>query len=169
MKPLIPMLSVLPERKMLTITSVGDPNLVMEKNMKALYGTAYGTKMKVYKPKGLVMSLGKLTAHWPDAHLKPKAQWTGIWGVEVPEFVTASDLLQKDPQLPVKLEVWEGGDFAEILHLGPYSEEGPSVQKLHDYIAETGHAIAGPHEEEYLTSPDAKLMKTIIRYKIKKK
>lgn len=154
--------------KVLTITSVGDPNH-SEKYLTALFGTAYTTKFKVYKPKGIAMPLGKLIGRWPDAHLKPKDQWTGIWGLPVPDFVTQKDLIQKDPDLPVSVEVWEYGDVAHILHKGPYTEEGPTITMLHEFIKDNGYEIDGPsHEEVYLTSPDAKDKKTIVRYKIKK-
>lgn len=137
--------------------------------MKALYGAVYFAKMKVYKPKSIKMEFGKLTAMWPDAHFKPKDQWKGIWGVPVPEYVTNKDLAQKDPEIPVKVVVWKGGEYAEVLHLGRYTEEGPTVEKLHEFIDKSGYRIMGLHEEEYLTKPDAKNMKTIIRYLVKRK
>lgn len=152
----------------LTVTSVGDPNH-SEKYLTALFGTAYGTKFKVYKPAGKEMKMGKLIGRWPDAHLKPKDQWTGIWGLPVPDFVKESELIQKDPELPIKVEVWTYGDVAQILHKGPYTEEGPTISQLHEFIKENGYEIDGnSHEEVYLTSPDAKDQKTVIRYKVKK-
>jgi len=168
MKAFTPQITKLGKRKVLTVTTIGDPNKVSEPFMRALYGAAYYAKMKVYKPKGIKMELGKLAAHWPDAHLKPKDQWTGIWGVPVPDYVKEGDIIQKDPNIPVKIDTWPGGEYAEILHLGPYSEEGPTVQKLHQFIEDSGYKLVGPHEEEYLTMPGVKNQKTIIRYLIKK-
>lgn len=169
MKAFVPVLSKIANRKVITVTSVGDPNKVMEPFMKALYGAAYHAKMKVYKPKGVKMELGKLAARWPDAHLKPKNEWTGVWGVTVPDYVTEKDIIQKDPKIKVSIDVWKGGECAEILHLGAYTEEAPTIQKLHDFVENSGYKLAGDHEEEYLTSPKAKNMKTIIRYLISKK
>lgn len=135
--------------------------------MKALYGTAYGAKMKVFKPKGVKMEVGPLIGRWPDAHLVPKNSWTGIWGLVVSDFVTTKDLLQKNPELPVKLEVWRYKKVAQILYIGTYAEEGPTIIQLHNFIKEQGYVIDGtPHEEVYLTRPDAKKPKTIIRYKV---
>lgn len=151
----------------LTITSVGDPNY-SEPYFNALYGTAYTTKFKVYKPRDMQMKLGTLMARWPDAHLKSKDQWTGIWGLPVPDFVKQSDLIQKDPSLPIKVETWTYGKVAQILHKGPYSEEGPTITMLHDFIKANGYKIDSDHEEVYLTSPKAKDQKTLIRYKVKK-
>lgn len=169
MKAFTPQITIREPRKVVSVTSIGDPSNVMEPFMKALYGAAYNAKMKIYKPQGIKMELGKLTAHWPDAHLKPKDEWTGIWGVQVPDYVEKSDLIQKDPDIPVVLDIWPGGEYAEILHLGTYAEEGPTVEKLHKFIEESCYQIIGPHEEEYLTMRGVKNQKTIIRYLVKKK
>lgn len=170
MKAFVPETAILPDRKVLTITSIGDPNVAGEEVFSALYGTAYGTKFKTFKPKGIKMELGKLTALWPDAHLKPKNQWTGIWAVPVPDYVQESDLIQKDPARPVSLEIWKGGKYAQILHLGKYTEEEPTIKQLHEYIENVEGipmaSVPGIHEEEYLTKPDSKVVKTIIRYRL---
>lgn len=168
MKAFVPQISKIEDRKVVTVTSVGDPNKVMEPYMKALYGAVYWAKMKVYKPKGIKMELGKLAAFWPDAHLKPKNEWTGIWGVRVPDYITKKDIVQKNPNIPVKIETWKGGECAEVLFVGVYAEEGPTIQKLHDFVKESGYEIVGPHEEEYLTKPGPKA-KTIIRYLVRRK
>ncbi len=171
MKAFIPESVVLPDRKVLTVTTVGDPGNPDEALFGALYGTAYGTKFKKFKPRGIKLELGKLCALWPDAHLKPKNEWTGIWGIPVPDFVVETDLVQKDPNHPVGLEIWPGGTYAQVLHKGTYAEEGPTVAALHKYIeSEFGLKLAdvpGAHEEEYLTKPDVKDQKTIIRYRVK--
>lgn len=168
MRALKPEFTTVEPVTVLTLTSVGDPNK-SEKYFNALYGTAYTTKFKVYKPQGKEMKLGKLMARWPDAHLKPKDEWTGVWGLPVPSFVKQEDLLQKDPNIKVSVELWKYDKVAQILHKGPYSEEGPTVSMLHDYIKQNGYKIDGDsHEEVYLTSPDAKDQKTIIRYKVVK-
>jgi hypothetical protein len=168
MKPFVPQISSLKDRKMISVTSNGDPNFVMEPYMKALYGAAYWAKMKVYKPKGIKMELGKLAAIWPDAHLKPKNQWTGIWGVAVPDYVSEKDIVQKDPNIKVSVDIWPGGEYAEILHMGAYSEKGPTIEQLHKFVAESGYKLVGSHEEEYLTKPGVKNQKTIIRYLVRK-
>lgn len=161
----MPELTTVSPITVLTLTSVGDPNK-SEKYFNALYGTAYATKFKVYKPQNKAMKLGKLMARWPDAHLKPKDEWTGVWGIPVPDFVKQDDLIQKDPALKVSVELWTYGDVAQILHKGPYADEGPTVNMLHVFIKKSGYKINGDHEEVYLTSPDAKDQKTLIRYKV---
>lgn len=153
---------------MVSVTSFGDPNKMMEPYMKALYSAVYWAKMAVYKPKGVKMELGKLTARWPDAHLKPKSEWTGIWGVPVPDYVTNKDLKQKDPNIKVSVDVWPGGEYAEVLYIGTYADEGPTIKDLHKFAEDSGYKLVGPHEEEYLTKPGPKA-KTIIRTLVEKK
>lgn len=170
MKAFVPELITIPDRKVITITSIGDPNLLGDTIFKPLYGTAYTTKFKTFKPRGIKMEIGKLAALWPDAHLKPKDKWTGIWALSLPDYVKPSDIIQKDVSSPVKLDKWPGGTFAQILHIGKYTEEAPTIEKLHEFISSNGYDLAkipGTHEEEYLTSPDAKVQKTIIRYRVK--
>lgn len=167
MKAFEPRITKINDRKVISVTFVGDPNIVMEPYVKALYGAAYYAKMKAYKPQGIKMELGKLTAFWPDAHLKKKNDWTGIWGVPVPDYVSEKDIIEKEPNIPVKIDIWKGGDCAEVLYVGTYANEGPTIQQLHDFIKESGFTIDGDHEEEYLSKPGPKA-KTIIRYLVKK-
>lgn len=42
---------------------------------------------------------------------------------------------------------------AELLHRGPYADEGPSLDALHAFVAARGLRPAGPHTEVYLTDP----------------
>ena len=167
MKPLKPEIIEMPPLKMATITSKGDPNTSAQDQMKALYGTVYTLKFDL-KKRGLeTFKVEGLRARWPDAHLVPKDQWTAYWALPVPE---ETDVLpQKFPDHPVGVETWEYGTVAQVLHLGPYSEEGPTIELLHAFIEESGYDKAGPHEEEYLTMPTAKVPKTIIRYQVRKK
>jgi hypothetical protein len=161
-----PQIVEMPSQKMAVVYSKGDPNEVGPQVAPALYGSVYKLKFDL-KKKGIDFKVGVLRARWPDAHIVPKDQWTGIWGLPVPNDVTL--LPQKVSGIDVKIEVWQYGTVAQILHLGPFSTEMPAVQRLHDFIAENGYEIAGAHEEEYLTTPKAKVQQTLIRYPIRKK
>jgi len=161
-----PQILEMPSQKIAVVYMKGDPNKVMPQFMPALYGSVYKLKFEL-KKKGIEFKVDKLRARWPNAHLVPKDEWIGICGLPIPED-TAS-VPQKVPDIVVKIEQWDYGTVAQILHIGPYSEEGATVERLHKFIADSGYEIAGVHEEEYLTSPDAKVQKTIIRYPIKKK
>jgi len=162
-----PVILEMPAQQMAVVTSTGDPNVVAAEAMPALYGAVYTLKF-ARKKHGLgEFKVGALRARWPNAHLVPKEQWLGIWALPIPEDVT--ELPQKVAGIEVKIETWAYGTVAQILHLGPFVEEGPTVTRLHAFIAESGYEIAGAHEEEYLTRPDAKNQKTIIRNAVRKR
>ncbi len=162
-----PQILEMPAQKMAVVTGKGTPEKVFTQLMPALYGSAYTLKFDL-KKKGLpTFKVSGLRARYPDAHLVPQEEWTHIIGLPVPEDTTS--LPQKVADIEVKLETWDYGTVAQILHLGTYSEEQPNIERLHKFIEESGYEIAGHHEEEYLTRPDAKVTKTIIRYPVKKK
>ena len=162
-----PQILEIPSQKMAVVCGKGTPDKVFPELMPALYGSVYTLKFDL-KKKGLpTFKVSGLCARYPDAHLVPMEEWTHMIGLPVPEDATS--LPQKVPGTEVKLETWEYGTVAQILHLGPYDQEGPTVERLHKFIEENGYEIAGVHEEEYLTTPDAKAIKTIIRYPVRKK
>jgi len=157
-----------PKQKMAVILAHGDPNVALPKVLPALYGSVYTLKFDLKKAGKETFKVGALFGRWSDWTDKPKEQWTGVVGLPVPP--NTRKLPQKDPNLEVKLDTWDyGGTVAEILHIGPYSEERPTVQRLQEFVEASGYEIAGVHEEEYLTSPQAKVQKTIIRYPVKKR
>ncbi|WPJ96901.1 GyrI-like domain-containing protein [Coraliomargarita algicola] len=58
------------------------------------------------------------------------------------------------------------GLVAQTLHIGPFDEEGPTVERLHQFIADSGHTLRGKHHEIYLSDirrAAPKNWKTIIR------
>jgi hypothetical protein len=159
-------LEMLPQ-KMAVVYGKGTPDNVFPELMPALYGSVYTLKFDL-KKKGLpTFKVSGLRARYPDAHLVPIDEWTHIIGLPIPENTTS--LPQKVAGTEVKIETWEYGTIAQILHLGAYDEEGPTIERLQQFIEDSGYEIAGAHEEEYLTSPDAKVVKTIIRYPVRKK
>ena len=162
-----PQILEMPPQKMAVVYGKGTPDKVFAELMPALYGSVYTLKFDL-KKKGLpTFKVSGLRARYPDAHLLPVEQWTHIIGLPIPEETTS--LPQKVPGVEVKLETWQYGTVAQILHLGSYDQEQPTIERLHKFIEENGYEIAGAHEEEYLTTPDAKVPKTIIRYVVKKK
>jgi hypothetical protein len=108
-------------------------------------------------------------ARWLSPLETPKSGWSGLYALPLPDQVT---------NLPpgsegAKIDIWQYGEVAEILHVGGYSEEVPTVEKLMKFIKDKGYEVAGPHEEEYLKGPESgpntSEYQTIIRYQVKKK
>ncbi|MAT38911.1 MAG: hypothetical protein CL946_04835 [Ectothiorhodospiraceae bacterium] len=72
------------------------------------------------------------------------------------------DLLLDD----MRFESFKEGKSAQIMHIGPFSEEGPTIEKLHAFIEEQGLSRRGKHHEIYLSdtrraAPEK--WKTVIR------
>ena len=165
LKPFTPVITEMPAQTMAVVVTKGDPNVVGAQVFPALYGAVFTLKFQLKKSGQGDFKVSGLRARWPDLHILPKDQWTAYWGLPIPDGTT--EIPAKVPEPEVKIEVWEYGTVVEILHLGSYSEEGPTVEKLHAFIAESGDEIAGVHEEEYLTRPTAKVVKTVIRYPVR--
>jgi len=155
-----PRLATKARQKMIVVEAKGDPNLVGKDAFGLLYKTFFSLK-------GVRMAAPR--ARWLNMATDPKDQWVGLYGLPIPDSIT---------QLPegiqtVRIEDWEYGEVAEILHVGPYAEEAPTIAKLHEFIRESGYEIAGPHEEEYLKGPGMAASPsdywTIIRYSVKKR
>ncbi len=153
-------------QKMAVVYAKGAPDKAFPQVMPALYGSVYTLKFDL-KKRGLpTFKVSGLRARYPDAQLVPKEEWTMILGLPIPE--DTATLPQKEGAV-VNIETWEYGEVAQVLYLGPYDQEEPTITSLHRFIEDNGYQIAGAHEEEYLTRPNVKVPKTIIRYSIKKK
>jgi len=88
-----------------------------------------------------------------------------------PEMVataTAEVRKKKNPAAlnKVRFEEFAEGVSAQILHIGPFAEEGPTIERIHRFIADSGHQLIGKHHEIYLSDirkADPKKWKTVIR------
>ena len=163
-----PVILGMPSQKMAVVNGKGAPDKVFPELMPALYGSVYTLKFDL-KKKGLeTFKVSGLRARYPDVHLVTKKdEWTNIIGLPVPE--DTDSLPQKVAGIEVRLETWGYGTVAQILHLGAYNQEEATVKRLHEFVAASDYEVTGAHEEEYITRPDAKVVKTIIRYPVKKK
>jgi hypothetical protein len=172
-----------PTLNYLMVDGVGDPNTAPEyaQAVEALFSVSYTAKFMVKKgPLALdyaVMPLEGLW--WADdlsafaANDREKWQWTMM--IMQPSFVTADIIaaaiadVRRKKHLPgvdrLRLEQFAEGLCAQILHVGPFSEEGPTIERVHAFIdARSGRR--GKHHEIYLSDirrADPQKWKTIIR------
>jgi hypothetical protein len=162
-----PVILEMPSQTMAVVQGKGSPDKVFARIFPALFGSVYTLKFSL-KKKGLEsFKVSCPRARFPDAHLYSKGEWLITAGIPIPD--NTKSLPQKEPGTEVKIETWEYGTVAQILHLGPYDQETETIERLHQFIKANGYEIAGPHEEEYQSKPDAKVIKTLIRYPVKKK
>jgi hypothetical protein len=161
-----PQISEKAPEKMLVYEAAGNPNETVGEAFGALISTFFKLK-KAHK-----MDMAAPRARWPRSPDTPMDEWVGIYAIPVAESVTQipAKALSEHPAL--KLETWEYGLVAEILHKGSYASEGPTVERLHQFITKSGYKISGLHEEEYLKGPgmfgpgNPDKYYTIIRYPV---
>ncbi|MZP30664.1 hypothetical protein GTO91_13175 [Heliobacterium undosum] len=180
-------LVTVPPMHYLMIDGVGDPNTSadFQAAVEALFSVSYTLKFLIKKgPEGIDYGVLPLEGLWWcddmacfDIDDKTKWQWTVM--IMQPEIVTeahvrvAVEKVKKEKGLPtldrMRFERYVEGLVAQILHIGPFSEEGPTVEKLHRFIAEKGCQFTGKHHEIYLSDTrraDPAKWKTIIRQPI---
>ena len=182
-----PVIIEVPEMQFLMIDGMGSPGDSQEYQdaLSVLYPVSFRTKF-LSKAKGKDYVVPPLEGLWWADNLndfkegnRDKWKWTMM--IRQPDWIT-QDLIneaiaitkEKKPELlkllpKLRLEKYKEGKAAQIMHIGPYSEEGPTVQKFHDYIQKEGGKFDGlqdKHHEIYLSDPrraNPKTMKTIIR------
>lgn len=177
-----------PGMQFLMVDGTGNPNTATAYTdaIQALYTVSYTLKFKVKKEMGLDYGVMALEGLWWAADmdaftLGKKDDWLWTMMIFQPDFITP-DLFnaaimeashKKDLQsLPnLRLETYSEGLSVQLLHLGPYADEGPNIQRLHDFIHASGYERCGRHHEIYLSDPrrgDPAKVKTIIRQPVKK-
>jgi hypothetical protein len=181
-----------PSRRYLMIDGMGDPNTAAaaKKAIETLFPLAYAIKFKIKKEIFTDYSVMPLEGLWwaddmEDFTAGHKDLWRWTYMICQPEIVTQDIFRQvlseivKKKQLTaiskVRFEILEEGYCAQILHLGPFSEEGKTISMLHNFIKENGFEFDGlinKHHEIYLsdyrkTSPEK--LKTILRQPVLKK
>ena len=173
-----------PELPYLIIYGEGDPNQAEEykQAIEALYSVAYTLKFMVKKgPLALDYGVMPLEGQWWVHDMSTfsadhKDQWKWAMMILQPEFITtemvemAISAAGKKKELPAldKLHLGFIGDglAAQTLYIGPYAEEGPTIQALHRFIFDQGGQLHGRHREIYLGDPRRtapEKLRTIIR------
>jgi hypothetical protein len=176
-----------PPGNFLTIVGRGEPGgEAYAAALQALYGLSYTLKFRC-KAEGrdfTVMALEGLW-WWDDLGVfnlegaPPRQEWNWKSMIRQPNFVTQEMVDEVRPEVKEKrgptvddvvLETFHEGLSAQIIHMGPYSEEGPTIRRLHEFIQDKGYEMRGQHHEIYLSDPrrtKPERIKTIIRQPIK--
>jgi len=71
----------------------------------------------------------------------------------------------------LRLEAYDEGLSVQIMHIGPYEAEAPTIAHMHAFIDSNGYQPAGKHHEIYLGDPRKvapEKLKTVLRQPIRK-
>jgi len=177
-----------PPMQFLMIDGKGDPNTSQpfQEAMQALYGMSYTLKFASKKELGIDYTVMALEGLWwadnmEEFSLEDKGAWH--WTVMMlqpdhitPEFVEAAraELARKKdvPALPrLRFETFHEGLSVQIMYFGPYSDEGPTIARMHAFIQENGYTFNGKHHEIYLGDPRTaapEKLRTVLRQPVRR-
>ena len=157
-----------PALRFLMIDGEGDPSnsASYTEAVEALFSVSYTAKFAVKRGATAVdyavMPLEGLW--WADDFSAfvtgDRSQWKWTMMIMQPEFATYDVLAEATQQVRTKkklpavdrlrLETFTEGLCAQTLHIGPFTEEGPTIQRLHEFI-ESSSNLRGKHHEFYLS------------------
>jgi hypothetical protein len=179
-----------PEMQFLMVDGHGDPNVAPEYQdaVEALYAVAYKIKFASKKQLGQDYVVPPLEGLWWAEDMdvfstaRDKSQWDWTMMIMTPGWITPeifADVIEqvrvgKNPTAleKVRLESYHEGLSVQILHVGSYDDEGPTLMKLHnEFIPENGYVEDGKHHEIYLNDPRRvapEKLKTVLRQPIRK-
>ena len=179
---------VVPPTTYLAIDGHGDPNTADEyaAGVAALYASAYTIKFGYRARTGDDFVVMPLEGLWfsddPSAFVeRRKAEWSWTMMIALPDAVAADDIAvglegaaAKKPDLPIDAvaarEIDEGRSL-QIMHIGSYDDEGPTLARLHDEVMPgAGLTWNGPHHEIYLGDPRRtapERLRTILRQPVR--
>lgn len=177
-----------PDMAFLMIDGLGDPNTAQEYRdaLNALYNVSYSLKFLIKKELSIDYPVMALEGLWWTNNMlefsmgnKDIWQWTSM--IMQPVCVTAELVtrvceelkLKKDlPALSkLRFEHFQEGLSAQVMHIGSYAAEKPTIEKLHTYINEHGYEFNGKHHEIYLGDPRRaapEKLKTVLRQPVKR-
>ena len=170
-----------PEMSFLVVDGEGEPSTPPEQDgsfqqaLQALYALSYGLRFGL-KAEGIEFTVAPLEALWwtddgpgvvPTSSTVSRTwHWRAlIWQPDLatPELVERFRIeaerkaaAKKEPRpglARVRLERWREGPSAQVLHIGPYDAEEPTIARLHEAIGARGLRLRGRHHEIYLGDP----------------
>lgn len=176
-----------PEMRFLMIDGEGDPNTseVFKDAVEALFALSYALKFAVKKGEGVDYGVMPLEGLWQtdgrqgsfEELQEDKDAWKWTLMMMQPEWVDgklyerALASVERKKNLPglhrIRLKAFGEGRAAQVMHVGPFSEEGPTIERIDSFIKERGGRMRGRHHEVYLsdlrrTVPEK--LKTVIRH-----
>lgn len=173
-----------PDLSYLAIDGTGDPNTspAYAAAVEALYTVAYTLKFASKRETGRDHVVGPLEGLWwsedPSVFVtRAKESWNWTMLLHRPDWITdqqvedaraAAMAKKKLPAIAeVRLETLREGRCAQVLHVGPYDDEGPILATLHDeFLPANGLREAGHHHEVYLGDPrrvEPAKLRTVLR------
>jgi len=173
-----------PAQRFIAVDGRGDPNTSVDyaRAVQALYAVAYTIKFTSKRTLDRDFVVGPLEGLWWSddpavfvSRVKDAWQWRML--ISQPDWIS-DDLIDEARQAAlakkkvptiadVRRETLHEGTSAQLLHVGPYDDEGPALARLHDeYLAANNLRMSGHHHEIYLGDPrrtEPAKLRTVLR------
>jgi len=177
-----------PEMAFLMIDGHGDPNTAASyrEAIEALYTASYAVRAVAKARLETAHTVGPLEGLWsaddPAAfRARDKGAWDWTMMIHQPEWITAEMVdealaaAQKKkgpPALPlVRFERYDEGRSVQILHVGSYDDEAPTLERLHrEHMPAHGLDFNGRHHEIYLSDArktEPARLRTVLRQPVR--
>jgi hypothetical protein len=176
-----------PAMQFLMVDGHGDPNTAQEyqEALEALYAVAYKLKFTSKREKGLDYVVPPLEGLWwvedmRDFSVEDKGAWDWTMMIMQPEWVSQEMFERVLPQVKkakdppalekLRLETYHEGLAVQVMHIGPYDAEGPTIARMHAFAEGQGYALAGKHHEVYVSDVRkvaAERLRTVLRQPVK--
>jgi len=177
-----------PPMNFLMVDGHGDPNTAQEyqDTVEALYAVSYKLKFVSKKELGKDYVVPPLEGLWWAEDMetfttaRDKSAWDWTMMIMQPQWITQEMVEAAVKQVEKKglpalsklyLETYHEGLAVQILHIGPYDDEGLTIARMHAFIGENGCEPAGKHHEIYLSDPRKaapEKLKTVLRQPVRK-
>ena len=178
-----------PRLRYLMIDGEGDPNTARSyrEAIETLYPVAYAMKFASKRTLGRDYVVPPLEALWWAADMEDfvarrKDRWLWTAMIMQPDWITpelAESCMDevRTTKLPpalsrLRIDALHEGTCLQILHVGPYDDEGPVLARMHhDVMPSRQLTFNGAHHEIYLSDPRRTLpgkLKTLLRQPVAK-
>ena len=172
-----------PELQFLMVNGAGDPNtsVAYAEAIEALYAMSYTLKFISKEKASVDYTVMPLEGLWwipnmAEFSMEDKSAWEWTAMMVQPEHITADLVatatdevrMKKDPPAldRVRFERYREGLAVQIMYFGPYADEAPTIERLHQFAIDRGYQLRGKHHEIYLSDPRRTApenLRTVIR------
>lgn len=179
--PSVPTLVRMPPAKYLAARGMGAPgSLEFQARLHQLYSVAFTLKFQQkatgHDFRGMPLEgLYEMPPPGAARHARVPVGWTLL--IRVPDSTRATHLKPAFRALAargkpvaadaVRLVTLREGQAVQLLHVGPWNGEAPSVERMESFARDHALTLAGPHHEIYLSDPrrvKGERLRTILRY-----
>lgn len=177
-----------PAMRFVMVDGAGDPNAALsyKQAVEWLFSVSYAMKFAAKASLGKDYVVPPLEGLWwaddpADFVARRKDRWRWTMMVMAPDFLDQAMFLAAvgkakrrlgAPPDSLRLELYDEGVSLQILHIGSYDDEGPTLARLHhEEMPSRGFIFAGKHHEIYLSDPrktEPARLRTIFRQPVRR-